>query len=80
MDSFIKNAVFKCKMIPPEDAPEALIAFHVGLEIAQLAFVTLALGVLYAARRFEARRRWIAYALGGVATVWSVARIESLLA
>lgn len=65
--------------LPPEDAPEALVAFHVGLELAQLAFVTLALGALHLARRFAARRRWLAYAIGGAATFWAVARVEALL-
>lgn len=62
------------------DAPEALVAFHVGLELAQLAFVTVALGVLWLARGLEEKRRWLAYAIGALATVFSIVRVESLFA
>jgi len=66
--------------LPPADAPEALVAFHVGLELAQLAFVALALGVLRAARGLAAHRRWLAYAIGAVAAGWVALRLDGLVA
>ncbi|MCB9596607.1 MAG: HupE/UreJ family protein [Sandaracinaceae bacterium] len=66
--------------LPAGDAPLALVAFHVGLEVAQLAFVGLAVGALWAARRLAPHRRWLAYAIGAVATVWVGLRLDAMLA
>jgi len=66
--------------LPPADAPVALVAFHVGLELAQVGFVALALVVLRAARGLAAHRRWLAYAVGAVAAGWVALRVEALIA
>lgn len=66
--------------LPPADAPVALVAFHVGLEIAQLGFVALALVALRVARGLAPHRRWLAYAIGAVATAWVVFRVDAVFA
>lgn len=65
--------------LPASDAPLALVAFHVGLELAQLAFVGLALGALWLARGLAARRRLLAWGIGAVAAVWVGLRVEALV-
>ncbi|MBX3271228.1 MAG: HupE/UreJ family protein [Sandaracinaceae bacterium] len=65
--------------LPPREAPLALVAFHVGLELAQLAFVGLALGALWLARRHAGRRRLLAWSLGAAAAVWVGLRAADLV-
>lgn len=66
--------------LPPADAPVALVAFHVGLEIAQLGFVALVVLALRALRRVEPSRRALAWAIGAVASVWVGLRLAPLIA
>ena len=59
----------------------ALLAFNLGVEAGQLAFVAVVLAVLAVGKRvfFTAFPRWIglvpAYAIGSVAAFWTLERI-----
>ncbi|MFN8542946.1 MAG: HupE/UreJ family protein [Candidatus Binatia bacterium] len=65
--------------LPPDQVPLALLAFNVGVEIGQLAFVAMAAIPVVLARRVipqrSALRQAPAYALGAVASAWTLARI-----
>lgn len=66
-----------------ESLPIALLFFNVGVEIGQLAFVFLVLGLYHAHRRLEAiPPKWSAttgiYAVGGIASYWFIARTVAL--
>ena len=69
----------------PENArPLALLAFNVGVEIGQIAFVLLALALLWSYRVM--RVRWPVwaqegpiYAVGGLAALWFMQRVEILV-
>jgi hydrogenase/urease accessory protein HupE len=69
--------------LPRSDIPLALLAFNVGVEIGQLAFVAALLAVALSVRRvFTLSRRAIvatAYAIGIVATFWSFGRLEAMV-
>ncbi|MEZ4339494.1 MAG: HupE/UreJ family protein [Sandaracinaceae bacterium] len=56
--------------LPASDAPVALVAFHVGLEVAQLGFVALAVLALSAAKRLRRPSPALAWSIGAVAAVW----------
>jgi hydrogenase/urease accessory protein HupE len=62
--------------LPASAIPTSLLFFNVGVELGQLAFVALCLGALAAVRRFvrlgAAHVRWVAYALGAVASFWTI--------
>lgn len=70
--------------LPQSDIPLALLAFNVGVEVGQIAFVAVLLTTVAAARRiFEIPRRTAtatAYAIGIVATFWCLGRLEALIA
>jgi hypothetical protein len=64
--------------------PAALLFFNVGVEIAQLGFVLLVLGLIWAHRRLHAvLPRWgeliPAYAIGSVAAFWFIGRVVRML-
>jgi hydrogenase/urease accessory protein HupE len=62
--------------LPRDAAALPLLGFNLGVEAGQLAFVALVLGPVIALRR--APRRWQLvplYALGSVATAWTIQRI-----
>jgi len=68
--------------LPQTAIPVALVLFNVGVELGQLAFVALLLGLAAAARRW--RGRWPAwveavppYAIGGCAAYWTLERVAS---
>lgn len=75
--------------LPAGDIPLALLAFNVGVEIGQLAFVlavlltALALGRLYPAlvrsiaTPGRGSRRWLAYAIGTVSASWLLSRLAA---
>ena len=69
--------------LPRGDIPLALLAFNVGVEMGQLAFVAVILAAVFAVCRiFTLPRRAIvatAYAIGIVSTVWSFGRMEAML-
>jgi hydrogenase/urease accessory protein HupE len=69
--------------LPPENLPMALLFFNVGVEIGQLAFVFLVLGLYHAHRKLEVMLpRWSAvtsiYAVGGIAGYWFLTRSLAL--
>ncbi len=71
--------------LPAGDLPLALLAFNLGVEAGQAAFVAtvLALGVLAApalARGPVWRRRVPVYAMGSLAAFWWIERTVALLA
>jgi hydrogenase/urease accessory protein HupE len=65
--------------LPQGDVPLALLAFNVGVEVGQLAFITMVLGVIQLARMpaiVESRLRTVtAYGVGAVAAFWFIQRI-----
>lgn len=70
--------------LPPHDIPAALFLFNVGVEIGQLTFVGLMLGLVQAARALKFRwPRTVelvpGYAMGSVAALWTAQRIAILL-
>jgi hypothetical protein len=69
--------------LPPRAIPLALLAFNVGVELGQLAFVAAALGALAVLRRASLQppgwTRWVPpYAIGSLAAFWVIERIATL--
>ncbi|HJL48980.1 MAG TPA: HupE/UreJ family protein, partial [Polyangiaceae bacterium LLY-WYZ-15_(1-7)] len=65
--------------LPRSELGPALAAFHVGVELGQLALVLLALGLMRVLRRVERpAERVAAYATGIVATFWTFERVATL--
>jgi hypothetical protein len=67
--------------LPQRSLGLALLGFNVGVELGQLAFVAAVLPVVALARRLPARlaaRPIAAYAIGVVATVWTMQRLDGL--
>ena len=69
--------------LPQSDIPLALLAFNVGVELGQLAFIAVLLTAIYAVRQVLAipRRAIVtsAYAIGIVAAFWSVQRLDAMV-
>jgi hypothetical protein len=67
--------------LPADQLPLALLAFNLGVEVGQLAFVVAMLGPLALGTRLARRRPWLrlvpAYALGGVAAAWTMVRVQA---
>ena len=68
--------------LPPRDIPLALLAFNLGVEVGQLAFVAVALAVMALLRRARGSLpRWAgaipAYVIGSVAMFWTVQRVAA---
>ncbi len=68
--------------LPKNDVPLALFAFNVGVEVGQLAFIAVVLGLLAVARRLPLPRPLTAhalpvasYAIGTLAAFWFVERL-----
>ena len=64
--------------MPPGHAVTALLSFNVGIELGQLAFVTLALGPLVWAARRDGYRRFVrgsSLAIAALALVWVAQRV-----
>jgi hydrogenase/urease accessory protein HupE len=75
--------------LPQHEIPLALLMFNVGVELGQITFVVLVLCALalfkYACNKIpaiELVRRWqfVPYAIGCVATYWTIERIMSFIA
>ena len=68
--------------LPQSDIPLALLAFNVGVELGQLAFIAVLLAAVYAVGRLIAipQRSIVAsaYAIGIVAAFWSVQRLDAM--
>jgi hydrogenase/urease accessory protein HupE len=70
--------------LPAQAIPAALLFFNVGVEIGQLAFIGVVLGVLAIALRIPVKRpawtwRLAPYAIGTIAMVWVVDRINGFI-
>jgi hypothetical protein len=68
--------------LPQTAIPVALVLFNVGVELGQLAFVALMLGLGVLLQRWRWRERWPAwfeavppYAIGGCAAYWTLERV-----
>jgi hydrogenase/urease accessory protein HupE len=70
--------------LPQGDIPLALLTFNVGVEVGQLAFIALVLGVIELARMPAIVESWLrtvtAYGVGAVAAFWLIQRIASFWA
>lgn len=77
--------------LPADSVPEALMLFNIGVELGQLAFIFLVLGLGLLAVRLMPGRRWgepllkrgpalMANAIGGLAGYWLIERTWSALA
>jgi hydrogenase/urease accessory protein HupE len=73
--------------LPQGDVPIALLAFNIGVEVGQLAFIAAVLGVMQLAKQFripdivECRLRTVtAYGVGVVAAFWFVERLAGFWA
>jgi HupE / UreJ protein len=68
--------------LPQSDIPLALLAFNIGVELGQLAFVAVLLSAVFAMRQVVAIPRQAivtsAYAIGIVAAFWSVQRLDAM--
>jgi hydrogenase/urease accessory protein HupE len=65
--------------LPADEIPLALLAFNLGIEIGQIAFVAVVWGLLVAVgRRAEAAPGWLralpVYAIGSLAAMWCIER------
>jgi hydrogenase/urease accessory protein HupE len=77
--------------LPPDDVLAALLAFNLGVEAGQLLFIAAILAVLWLGRRIipgivdgQLRRgapamKLAAYAIGGIASYWTIDRIAGFL-
>ena len=72
--------------LPPLSIPMALLFFNVGVEIGQLIFIAVVLGVIAIAHRIARRLKFNApswwwrvppYAIGGIAGFWVVQRVAA---
>jgi hypothetical protein len=68
--------------LPQHEIPLALVFFNVGVELGQLIFVLFFIGVTWLARRaFSFNGTWVrilpAYAIGSVASWWTIERVLS---
>ena len=62
--------------LPPDHVPAALVAFNLGVEAGQLAFIAVMLGPVWALERAPAWVRAVpAYAIGAVAVAWTLDRV-----
>jgi hydrogenase/urease accessory protein HupE len=73
--------------LPQGDVPLALLAFNIGVEVGQLAFIAAVLGVMQLAKQFripdvvEGRLRTVtAYGVGVVAAFWFIERLAGFWA
>jgi hydrogenase/urease accessory protein HupE len=71
--------------LPPNSIPVALLCFNVGVEVGQLLFVGVMLGLAWSARawltRWRPTMRWVPpYAIGGVASFWIIERVVAFWA
>ncbi|WP_246724959.1 HupE/UreJ family protein [Rhizobium ruizarguesonis] len=68
--------------LPQGDIPLALLAFNIGVELGQLAFIAVLLSAVYCLRRLVAIPREAAvasaYAIGIVAAFWCAQRLDAM--
>jgi hydrogenase/urease accessory protein HupE len=66
--------------LPQADIPAALLFFNVGVELGQLAFVLVVLGLLWISKRtkitWPSRAKWVTpYVIGSLASFWLIERV-----
>ncbi|PQB05385.1 HupE/UreJ family protein [Aureitalea marina] len=65
--------------LPQSDIPLALAFFNIGVELGQIAFVLVVLGLIYLLKKFKgwspAMQKVPAYLIGGVAAYWVIDRV-----
>jgi hydrogenase/urease accessory protein HupE len=69
--------------LPPAEIPMALLFFNIGVEIGQLMFVALVLGIIWGLRKVQPESwRWTsavpAYVIGTIATYWLFERVVAI--
>ncbi|CAN5699413.1 HupE/UreJ family protein [soil metagenome] len=68
--------------LPTADFALALLQFNVGLELGQLAIVIVAVGLLYAVRKWPGYQRWIigggSLVTGLIGLVWFIERVSGM--
>ena len=68
--------------LPQSDIPLALLAFNIGVELGQLAFIAVLLSAVYCGRQLVTIPRQAivtsAYAIGIVAAFWCVQRLDAM--
>ena len=68
--------------LPHSDIPLALLAFNVGVELGQLAFIAVILSAVYMVSRIVAIPRQAivasAYTIGVIAAFWSIQRLDAM--
>ena len=69
--------------LPRQELPLALVGFNVGVELGQLGFIAVVLGVQRTFRALQIRwKRWAqllpGYAVGSIGAFWTVERLASL--
>lgn len=70
--------------LPQNAIPLALLMFNIGVEVGQLMFVAVVLGVILAARRLSVpwlAHSWrvVTYGIGSLAAYWTIDRVGSFL-
>ena len=70
--------------VPQHEVPLALFMFNVGVETGQLLFIAVVLGLIAMLKRLpltapQGSWRVLPYAIGSVATFWTVERVVSFL-
>ncbi|HWM69944.1 MAG TPA: HupE/UreJ family protein, partial [Steroidobacteraceae bacterium] len=70
--------------LPPNAIAPSLFLFNVGVELGQLMFIAVILGIGWALTRLPTARpswmRWIApYAIGSFAAFWCLERLQAAL-
>ena len=70
--------------LPRAELPLALLAFNLGVELGQLAFIAAVLAVVALARKarglaamLDRAQRWAPYAIGSLAAFWFVERVAA---
>ena len=64
--------------LPPDHVPLALLAFNGGVEVGQLAFVSVMLGPVFLVRRLPwALQRVPGYVIASVAVAWTLERVAA---
>ncbi len=68
--------------LPQNEIPLALLMFNIGVELGQLMFVMLMLGVIFALGKLRVQwpvwsRQFPAYAIGSMAAFWLIQRVSS---
>jgi hydrogenase/urease accessory protein HupE len=68
--------------VPEQHVPSALLCFNLGVELGQLGILAAVAGVAWVVRHLRVERAWmrpgLVYAIGGLASYWSIDRIGAV--